>query len=96
MLRGFISELCLLGLIFLYIAMCWKIAEVKPTLARYLQRPLFAAGYGLIGTIIAATFVGAHAAIYVLAPISLLSLRKAWNDTRPHDPTKEHKSFWTG
>jgi hypothetical protein len=85
-----------LGLIFLYVVMCSKIAEVKPTLARYLQTPLLAAAYGFVGTIIVATFIGAHTAIYLFAPISLLSLRKAWNDTRPQDPTKEHKNFWTG
>jgi hypothetical protein len=95
-MRGLVAYLGSLLLLFLYIVMCWKIAEVKPTLARYLQTPLLAAGYGFVGTIIAAIFIGAHAALYLFVPISLLSLRKAWIDARPDDPAKETGNFWTG
>ena len=96
MLRGFAIYIGVLSLIFLYVVACGRIARFKPTLAHYMITPFAAAAYGLVGTIIATIFIGSHAAIYLFIPISLLCLRKAWNDTRPEDPTKKTDNFWTG
>jgi hypothetical protein len=94
MLRGLATWVWVLGSIFLYILVTWKITEVKPTLGRILQTPFIAGVYGLIGTIVATIFIGPHAAIWLFIPIFQLSLPKAWKEAGPSDPTKEHKGFW--
>ena len=88
LLRYFVVGFSLLGLIVLYIYLCDKIAKVKPRLGRALSALSLAGFYAVLLAIVATLFVGPKVALYLLAPLYVVSLFGAWKNLRPDGSPK--------
>lgn len=72
----------IVGVPSLYFIISMKLADAHPRVGRVLFTIFLSLGYGFVGTIVAAVFLGSHIAPFLYPLLVLIATPRAWKDAK--------------